>query len=149
MGTSHSAVEVRGHFISGSGLPGRAGGAAAAVEIGGAATGGELPADGRGLAAWEGTSVGTRSDFGLPGHLYLQFSAQPPSTSFGAYSDWYQVHQDENIAQSDVLRRGGVSLLRAHVSESPQRYSAFGPYLEKGGPPPRVAFVASVAAVVG
>ena len=52
-------------------------------------------------------------------------------------------------AVSDVLRRGGVSLLRAHVSEAPQRYSAFGPYLEKGGPPPRVAFVASVAAVVG
>jgi hypothetical protein len=26
--------------------------------------------------------------------------------SFDAYSDWYQVHQDENIAQSDVLRRG-------------------------------------------
>jgi hypothetical protein len=48
-----------------------------------------------------------------------------------------------------VLWRGGVSLLRAHVSESPQRYNAFGPYLEKGGPPPRVAFVASVAAAVG
>ena len=83
-----------------------AGGAAAAVEIGGAATAGELPADGGGLAAWDGTSVGTRRDFELPGHLYLQFSAQPPSMSFGAYSDWYQVHQDENIAQSDVLRRG-------------------------------------------
>jgi len=51
-------------------------------------------------------SIGARHDFELPGHLYLQFSAQPPSLSFDAYSDWYQVHQDENIAQSAVLRRG-------------------------------------------
>jgi hypothetical protein len=58
------------------------------------------------IAAWEGTSVGARSDFELPDHLYLQFSAQPSSLTFGQYSDWYQVHQDENIAQSVVLGRG-------------------------------------------
>ena len=40
------------------------------------------------------------------GHLYLQFSAHPASLSFDDYSEWYQVHQDENIAQSAVLRRG-------------------------------------------
>ena len=58
------------------------------------------------FAAWDGTSIGARSDFGLPGHLYLQFSAHPASLSFDDYSEWYQVHQDENIAQSAVLRRG-------------------------------------------
>jgi hypothetical protein len=58
------------------------------------------------FAAWGGTSIGAGSDFGLPGHLYLQFSAHPPSLSFDEYSEWYQVHQDENIAQSAVLRRG-------------------------------------------
>ncbi|HXR13908.1 MAG TPA: hypothetical protein VN740_04540, partial [Solirubrobacteraceae bacterium] len=62
--------------------------------------------DGLRLAAWQGMSIGARSDFELPGHLYLQFSAQPAAQSFAAYSDWYQVHQDENIAQSQVLRRG-------------------------------------------
>jgi hypothetical protein len=64
------------------------------------------PEAGFSFAAWDGTSIGARSDFGLPGHLYLQFSAHPASLSFDAYSDWYQVHQDENIAQSAVLRRG-------------------------------------------
>ena len=52
------------------------------------------------------TAVGPRSDFDLPAHLYLQFSSAPPSMSFERYSDWYQVHQDENIAQTDTLRRG-------------------------------------------
>jgi hypothetical protein len=51
-------------------------------------------------------SIGAQTDFELPGHLYLQFSAHPGALSFDAYSDWYQVHQDENIAQSAVLRRG-------------------------------------------
>jgi hypothetical protein len=68
--------------------------------------GGLARPDGLRFAAWGGTSVGARSDFELPDHLYLQFSAQPASLSFDAYSDWYQVHQDENIAQSEVLRRG-------------------------------------------
>lgn len=58
------------------------------------------------FAAWDGTSIGARSDFGLPDHLYLQFSAHPASLSFENYSEWYQVHQDENIAQSAVLLRG-------------------------------------------
>lgn len=57
-------------------------------------------------AAWTGVSVGARRDLALPDHLYLQFSAQPASLSFGEYSDWYQEHQDDNIAQSEVLRRG-------------------------------------------
>jgi len=71
----------------------------AALNIGAAAAGFSL-------AAWDGTSIGARSDFELPGHLYLQFSAHPASLTFDSYSDWYQVHQDENIAQSAVLRRG-------------------------------------------
>jgi hypothetical protein len=62
--------------------------------------------DGLRFAAWEGVSIGARRDIELSGHLYLQFSAHPPSLTFDAYSDWYQVHQDENIAQSAVLRRG-------------------------------------------
>ena len=62
--------------------------------------------DGTPIAAWEATSVGSRGDFELPEHLYLQFSAHPASLTFERYSDWYQVHQDENIAQSVVLRRG-------------------------------------------
>jgi hypothetical protein len=62
--------------------------------------------DGPRIAAWEATSIGARSDFELPDHLYLQFSAHPPSLRFDEYSDWYQVHQDENIAQSMVLQRG-------------------------------------------
>jgi hypothetical protein len=62
--------------------------------------------DGLRFALWRAASIGVRSDFDLPGHLYLQFSANPPSMSFGDYSDWYQVHQDENIAQTEVLRRG-------------------------------------------
>ena len=62
--------------------------------------------DGTRIAAWEATSVGVRGDFDLPDHLYLQLSAQPPSLSFDQYSDWYQIHQDENIAQSALLGRG-------------------------------------------
>src|SRR3984885_7093132 len=59
-----------------------------------------------GALQFHATSIGPRSDFDLPAHLYLQFSAPPPSMSFEDYSDWYQVHQDENIAQTDTLRRG-------------------------------------------
>lgn len=62
--------------------------------------------DGLRFATWHGVSIGARDGFALSGHLYLQFSAHPASLSFDAYSDWYQVHQDENIAQSSVLRRG-------------------------------------------
>jgi len=62
--------------------------------------------DGLRFAAWQAASVGVREDFDLPAHLYLQFSANPPSMSFEEYSDWYQVHQDENIAQTQTLRRG-------------------------------------------
>jgi hypothetical protein len=62
--------------------------------------------DGLRVAAWEGVSIGVRRELSLPEHLYLQFSADPASMSFEEYSDWYQVHQDENIAQSPVLRRG-------------------------------------------
>ena len=62
--------------------------------------------DGPAVAAWEARSIGARSDFELPDHLYLQFSANPPSMRFEEYSDWYQFHQDENIAQSEVLVRG-------------------------------------------
>jgi len=69
--------------------------------------------------------------------------------SWNAWAVWELCGLWRHCCGSDVLWRGGVSLLRAHVSESPQRYSAFGPYLENGGPPPRVAFVASVAAAVG
>ena len=79
--------------------------AVAALAIGATAGDGTGP-DGLRFAAWDGVSIGGRGDFGLPGHLYLQFSAHPASLSFDAYSDWYQVHQDENIAQSSVLRRG-------------------------------------------
>lgn len=64
-----------------------------------------LRSDG-GLLGWEATSIGVGTDFELAEHLYLQFSAQPPSMSFEEYSDWYQVHQDENIAQTDALTRG-------------------------------------------
>jgi hypothetical protein len=76
-----------------------------ALDIPGTAGHGTRP-DGLRFAAWDGVSIGARSDFELPGHLYLQFSAHPASLSFDAYSDWYQVHQDDNIAQSAVLRRG-------------------------------------------
>lgn len=62
--------------------------------------------DGLAVASWKARSVGARSHFELPDHLYLQFSTQPPLMSFEQYSDWYQVHQDENIAQSAVLVRG-------------------------------------------
>ncbi|MGH2852027.1 MAG: hypothetical protein ACRDLP_15610 [Solirubrobacteraceae bacterium] len=58
------------------------------------------------LLGWEGTSIGVGTGFDLPEHLYLQFSAPPPSMSFEDYSDWYQVHQDENLAQTDALTRG-------------------------------------------
>jgi hypothetical protein len=51
-------------------------------------------------------AVGARADLELVDHLYLQFSAHPPSMTFDEYSAWYQVHQDENIAQTDGLRRG-------------------------------------------
>jgi hypothetical protein len=70
------------------------------------ATAGFTRPDGLSVAAWDGMSIGAQTDFELPGHLYLQFSAHPGALSFDAYSDWYQVHQDENIAQSAVLRRG-------------------------------------------
>jgi hypothetical protein len=76
-----------------------------ALGIGGAPAGVTRPGGLR-FAAWDGVSIGVRDDFELPDHLYLQFSAQPASLSFDGYSDWYQVHQDENIAQSAVLQRG-------------------------------------------
>jgi hypothetical protein len=76
-------------------------------------------ADATRIAAWEATSVGARSDFELPDHLYLQFSAQPPSLTFDQYSDWYQVHQDENIAQSVVLGRGWRYRLEPLDSDEP------------------------------
>jgi hypothetical protein len=79
--------------------------AVAALAIGGQVVGLPRP-DGLRFAAWDATSIGARDDFELPDHLYLQFSAHPASLSFDAYSDWYQVHQDENIAQSAVLQRG-------------------------------------------
>lgn len=79
--------------------------AVAALAIGATPGDGTGP-DGLRFAAWYGVSIGDRGDFESPGHLYLQFSAHPASLSFDAYSDWYQVHQDENIAQSSVLRRG-------------------------------------------
>jgi hypothetical protein len=79
--------------------------AVGALDIGATAGDGTCP-DGLRCAAWDGVSIGARGDFELPGHLYLQFSAHPTSLSFDAYSDWYQVHQDENIDQSAVLRRG-------------------------------------------
>lgn len=76
--------------------------------------------DGGAVAAWEATSIGARSDFELPDHLYLQFSAHPPTLSFDQYSDWYQVHQDENIAQSAVLVRGWrYRLERLGAGEAP------------------------------
>lgn len=72
------------------------------------------------VAAWEATSIGDRSDFELPDHLYLQFSAHPASLTFDQYSDWYQVHQDENIAQSAVLVRGWrYRLERLGAGEAP------------------------------
>jgi hypothetical protein len=80
-------------------------GALAALGIAGA-DGKAEDADGLRFAAWEAASVGVRDDFDVPRHLYLQFSANPPSMSFEDYSDWYQVHQDENIAQTDGLLRG-------------------------------------------
>jgi hypothetical protein len=79
--------------------------ALAALDIAGA-DGNAQDADGLRFAAWEAASVGVRDDFDLAGHLYLQFSANPPSMSFEDYGDWYQVHQDENIAVTDGLLRG-------------------------------------------
>jgi hypothetical protein len=76
-----------------------------ALDISGRDGSAERP-DGLRFAVWEAASIGVRGDFDLPAHLYLQFSANPPSMSFEDYSDWYQVHQDENIAQSEVLARG-------------------------------------------
>jgi hypothetical protein len=78
--------------------------------------------------AWEASSVGVRDDFELPDHVYLQFSAAPPSMSFEEYSAWYQVHQDENIAQSDVLRRGWryrLAPVSAAVEPGPQHLAAY------------------------
>jgi hypothetical protein len=94
----------------------------AALNIGGAAEAGFS------FAAWDGTSIGARGDFELPGHLYLQFSAHPASLSFDAYSDWYQVHQDENIAQSAVLRRGWryrLELLATDVGPGPTHLALY------------------------
>jgi hypothetical protein len=79
---------------------------AAAAPLGIAGGTDAVDPDGGRFVAWEAASIGVRGDFDLPAHLYLQFSAHPPSMSFDEYSDWYQVHQDENIAQSAVLRRG-------------------------------------------
>jgi hypothetical protein len=89
--------------------------ALAALDIGGSDGNGERP-DGLRFAAWEAASIGVRGDFDLPAHLYLQFSANPPSMSFEDYSDWYQVHQDENIAQTEVLRRGWRLRLEPRVN---------------------------------
>ena len=71
--------------------------------------------DGVRFASWRASSVGVRDDFELVDHLYLQFSANPPSMSFAQYSDWYQEHQDDNIAQTDTLRRGWRYRLQPHV----------------------------------
>jgi hypothetical protein len=51
-------------------------------------------------------------------------------------------------SSSLVERIGGPSRDDAHSRVSPQRYKGFRPHLRKGGPPPRLALVASVAAEV-
>jgi hypothetical protein len=50
---------------------------------------------------------------------------------------------------SDVLRTGSRSLSLAHCNEVPHGYMARGPNFRYGGPPPRVAFVESVAGDTG
>jgi hypothetical protein len=90
--------------------------------------GGFASDDGRWVAAWRGTSVGPRSDFELAAHLYLNFSAPPPSLSFAAYSDWYQVHQDDNIVHSAVLLRGWryrLDRLGADVGPGPSHLALY------------------------
>jgi hypothetical protein len=62
--------------------------------------------DGIRFASWMGMPVGHGGDFVLPAHLYMNFSAEPDSLSFDDYSDWYGIHQDENIANTPVLVRG-------------------------------------------
>jgi hypothetical protein len=54
-----------------------------------------------------------------------------------------------HVASASLVERiGGPSRDHAHSSVSPHRYNGFRPHLRKGGPPPRVALVASVAADV-
>jgi hypothetical protein len=89
--------------------------ALAVLDINGSDGNAERP-DGLRFAVWQAASVGTRSDFDSPAHLYLQFSANPSSMTFEEYSDWYQVHQDENIAQTEVLRRGWRFRLEPRVN---------------------------------
>jgi len=89
--------------------------ALAALDIGGRDGSTERP-DGLRFAAWEAASIGVRGDFDSAPHLYLQFSANPPSMAFEDYSDWYQVHQDENIAVTEGLRRGWRFRLQPRVS---------------------------------
>jgi hypothetical protein len=86
------------------------------------------PVAGWRVAAWRCIAVAGRSDFELPRHLYLNFSAAPPSLSFAAYSDWYQRHQDENIAHSAVLRRGWryrLERLGPQVAPDPSHLAAY------------------------
>jgi hypothetical protein len=56
--------------------------------------------------AYLGTGRGGHGEIELPAHLYLNFSAQPGFMNFDAYSDWYEEHQADNIANTPTLRRG-------------------------------------------
>jgi hypothetical protein len=56
---------------------------------------------------------------------------------------------DVAASLSDVLQRGGLRRDRAQSSASPHRYRATAPKRRYGGPPPRVALVASVGVAIG
>jgi hypothetical protein len=61
---------------------------------------------GIGFASWRCLALGDHGEVVLPEHLYMNFNAPPGSMPFEAYSDWYETHQADNIANTPILVRG-------------------------------------------
>jgi hypothetical protein len=68
----------------------------------------ELPPwfDGIEFASWMCRSIGDGGDIVMPPHLYLNLSSPPPEMTFDDYSDWYDIHQKDNIANTAALGHG-------------------------------------------
>ncbi|HUZ19338.1 MAG TPA: hypothetical protein VMU75_02065 [Acidimicrobiales bacterium] len=58
------------------------------------------------FASWTCLALGDHGGVVLPEHLYMNFNAAPDSMPFDDYSDWYEEHQADNIANTPVLVRG-------------------------------------------
>jgi hypothetical protein len=58
------------------------------------------------FSSWKCTGLGDHGPVIVPDHLCLVFTGEPPSMNFDAYSDWYEEHQADNVANTSTIVRG-------------------------------------------